>query len=184
MALPNLTLRSVKGGNLTAEEFDNNHQRHEQRIDEVEANPTVVSPTDVTEGGGVLTFHFSDNSSFPVTVPNPTPAAPVVVTDDFLFEPTVADGNRYHVCTNAGGCNVLFTEANLAAAAIGTEWHFEQDSLDPVIVAADGAVNLRHRDVDAPQSSGRYAVITCKKVADNQLTIFGDLDESVEEETS
>jgi hypothetical protein len=169
MALPNLTLRSVKGGNLTAEEFDNNHLRHEQRIDEAEANPTVVSPTNVTEAGGVLTFHFSNNDSFPVPVPNPAPAAPLraAVTGD-TFTPALADSNRYIRCTNAGGCVVTIPPNAAVAFPLATELNFRQAGDGGLVFVEGDGVTINPLGDFPTETDIKGATVTLKKVATNE----------------
>jgi hypothetical protein len=184
MALPNLTLRSVKGGNLTAEEFDNNHQRHEQRIDEVEANPTVVSPTNVTEAAGVLTFHFSNNDSFPVAVPNPAPASPVVTVADSVYTFALEHANRYLRFTNESGCGVIVPDNASTAIPVGTEFHAIQAGPQPVSFVGDGLAEINHDVAMSPQTRAQFAVVTIKKVDTDEWDLFGALAEFVEEETS
>lgn len=64
---------SGKGANLTAAEVDGNVYDHETRITSLENDPPeAISISNVTQAGGVATFHLSDGSTFTVDLPTAT----------------------------------------------------------------------------------------------------------------
>lgn len=67
------TWGSGKGANLTAEEVDGNFNDLDTRVTSLEDDPPeATSISNVTQAGGVATFHLSDGSSFTVNLPTAT----------------------------------------------------------------------------------------------------------------
>lgn len=62
-----------KGANLTAAEVDGNFSALDTRVTTLETDPPeATSITNVTQSGGVATFHLSDGSTFNVDLPTAT----------------------------------------------------------------------------------------------------------------
>ena len=186
MALPPLTLRATKGAALNADEFDDNHLRHEERIDGIIADPPdAVTITNVEQNGTVITFHLSEGGPFDVTLPQSAPSAPVRATvTASTFAPALTDSGLWVPVDNAAGCTVLLPLVSEVPFPVRTTMMFDQVGAGPVIFAeeTDGP-QLLYPSTAAPETAERYAVVGVKMVATDVWRLFGDL-ALVDEETA
>lgn len=178
MALPPLTLRATKGAALTADEFDDNHLRHEQRVDGIEASlPAAIAPTNVVQNGHIVTFHFSDGSSWPVTLPQAAPSAPVRATvTAATFTPALTDSGLWIPINHAAGCVVSLPLAADVAFPIRTTMMFDQTGAGAITFSeATDDPTILYPNTALPQTAEQYAVVGVKLVAADTWRLFGDM---------
>lgn len=142
MALPPLVLRSVKGSNLDADECDGNNLRHEQRIDDIIANPPEpIEISNVTAAGTQLTVWKADGSSYTVTIPlaafRPSVGAEVTGATHSVVG---GNANSFLYLSNAGGCAVTFDDDD--ALAVDQEVTFYCDTDGPVMFDSSTDISL------------------------------------------
>jgi hypothetical protein len=164
-----------KGSNLTPAEIDENFHDHEQRIDALETEGVpAVSPTNVTISGSVVTFHFSDSSSYSVTLSIPR-IATVGAVADTTYTLVLSDASKYLRFTNAAGCAVTVPAEASVAFPIDTEIVFRQSGAGAVSIAGDTGVTINGLTGFLNETAMQGAIITIKKVAADEWDIFGHL---------
>lgn len=164
-----------KGAPLTNEEGDGNIYDLDQRVMTIEENPSEpLQISNVTRSGNQLIFHLSDGTTtFTVTLP--TFQAPVVeeVADD-AFTPTASDSDKYFRCTNELGCVVTVPDNASVPLPLYGELHFYQASNNPVTFVAESTdVTINPESGFDDATAGLGAVVTLKKVGENEFDLFG-----------
>lgn len=176
MALPPLTLRSEKGSRLNVQEFDDNHRRHEQRIDTLEsATPEAMPPSNMTVVGSQWTIHYPSVSFGPFTLPQlPFVPSVVGVISTETHTPVLSDANTYKRCTHTSGCLVMVPTNDEVPFPINTELGYRQ-TVETGPVSFDAPTDVLIHDVPGflHRSAQKGATVVLKKVATNEWEVTG-----------
>lgn len=168
-----------KGSNLTAAEVDGNFYDLEERLEAVETyGASTDTITNVTQSGSTITFYTSSGGEFSVTVSVPR-IATIQTVSGTTFEPTLSEADRYLRLTNAAGCTVNIPDNASVPFPTGTEIHLRQSTVaGTVYVTSDSGVTLNGIDGYELQTPAQGAVITCKKIGQDEWDVFGMLTDS------
>lgn len=170
-----ITLVAVKGGPLTAAEFDGNFTDLNTRLIAVEdADPATPVITSAVSGfTWTLTFNGETfTHSIPSTIQRP-PHVQVVTGATRVL--SVTDANTYLRCSNATGCAITVPTYAVAAIAPDDEIRVAQAGAGPVSIVAQSGVTINKRADLALATDTQGAVFTLKKIATNEWDLFGDL---------
>lgn len=168
-----------KGSNLTAAEVDGNFYDLEERVEAIETyGASVETITNVTASGSVVTFYTSTGNQFSVTVSVPRIAG-VETISAASYEPLITDADKYLRFTNASGCTFNIPDNATAAFPTGTEIHLRQASVaGTVFITSDSGVTVNGIDGYELQTAVQGAIVTCKKVGQDEWDVFGMLADS------
>ena len=108
-----------------------------------------------------------------------SPPAVVEISDTLFTPAALADGNRYYRCTHASGCFVTLPLNADVPFAVGTELHFRQCGINPVVFdeGSSGSPTINGIDGFHDETARQGAVVTCKKVNTDEWDLFGLLSE-------
>jgi Carbohydrate-binding module family 5/12 len=130
--------------------------------------------------GDILVKLSSDEGDYEWRDPGELSAAPIFAVSADNFIPNSIDyANVYFRCTNDSGCTVTIPLHSFVAFSIGTELHFRQCSVGPVVLVGDSdtsfEVVLNAIVGFDPMTAAQGAVITAKKIDSNQWDVWGYL---------
>lgn len=112
----------------------------------------------------------------------PSQIQPVGTISGSTFTPSLADANTYWRCTSVIGCTITLPLNADVPFSIGTELHFRQCTASVVIMVgdsnSDGDVILNSISGFDTATDTEGAVVTCKKVADDEWDVWGLLSAS------
>ena len=187
-----IILRSVKGSNLTAAEVDGNFTDLDDRVTELEDNPPEpVGIANVVVTGATFIVVLTDATELgpfviPVATPRPTITEEITAA---TLTPSLAQSSHYFRCTHASGCDVTIPTNGTIPHIVDTELHFRQCAAEST--DSDNAITFfEGGDTDEtviinlpvgklPQTAYQGAVVTLKKVAENEWDAFGALADDV-----
>lgn len=162
----------------TPAQADENLYNLAQAAEDLEANPTQpYQISNVSQIGNLIYFHLSDSVTVlgPVTLPTSTPPVVVAVTATSL-SPTLGQANCYFRCTNNSGCVATLPTNAEIAFPIGTELHFVHRGVIGITFDWSSSMTVNVPDGFLASTSVVGAVITAKKVDDDEWDIFGLLE--------
>lgn len=169
-----LTLRSVKGSNLTAEEFDGNTEELDDRISTLEETPPDAPYlSNVTQADSLVEFHRSDGTKFAVTLPAARGELTVAAITAATHTVTVADSGKYNRCSHASGCAVSILPNAEQAIDVGFECYFRQVADAPVVLEFDSDLTVNEIEGFEVATGRRGTVIGIKKVGDDEWDVNG-----------
>lgn len=171
-----------KGSNLTPAEVDGNfYQLAQDILAAIAGMETPNGIADITVSGSQMTITLDDATVLgPFTIPR-IPFRPAIVSTvaGSTYTPVIGDANGYKRCTDALGCVVTIPENASVAFPVDTEITFRQcgggavsfdTSTDVVINGVTGYLN---------ETAAEGAVVTLKKVAEDEWDLLGFLAEDV-----
>lgn len=168
-----------KGVNLTAAEVDANFYDLEERLEALETyGASSETITNITSSGSTLTIYTSAGNEYTVTVSVPR-IATVQTVSGTNFEPTLAEADKYLRFTNAAGCVFNIPDNASVAFPTGTEIHLRQaTAAGTVYIGSDSGVTVNGMQGYELQTAVNGAVVTCKKVGQDEWDVFGMLADS------
>mgnify|MGYP000863015163 FL=1 len=174
-----LTYRSALGRRLTSNEVDGNFQAVQDAVNDLITNgATPVEISNITSDGATFTVWLADGSSFgPFTLPSASALVPVTTVSGSSYTLLLPDRGNYIRCTAAGGCAVEVPSEGETSIPVGAEYYFEQAGAGPVTFDAGTDVTLNVRAGKAASTAGQYAGAMLKKVAADEWTLLGDLED-------
>ena len=106
----------------------------------------------------------------------PPVVEPVKVVAAAAYTPVLADAGKYLRFTSTGS-SVLTVPANASEAfPIGTDIAVEQSNTGAVSLVADAGVTINVASGFGLKTGGQFGVISLKKVATDEWTLFGNLE--------
>lgn len=170
-----ITLVSIKGGPLTASEFDGNFTDLDGRVDALEGGPGYTPAITSAVSGTTWTLTI-DGVDYVATIPTIIQTPPAVITvTGATFVPSLVNAQKYIRCTNATACAITVPTYATIPFPTGTELHFVQAGAGALSVAPATDVTIHKRaDRDAATDT-QGAVLTLKKIATDEWDLFGDL---------
>ena len=175
-----ITLRSVKGSNLTAAEVDGNFTDLDTRVDALEASsPEPNNISNILVSGTQMTIVLDDATEFgPFTLPQANFRPSIVDTiADTTYEPVLADANGYLRCTNAAGCAVTVPASADVAFVVDTEITFRQAGAGAVTFDSPTDVTINVPSGFLAETAYQGATVTLKNVAEDEWDLIGALAE-------
>jgi hypothetical protein len=89
--------------------------------------------------------------------------------------PVLGDEQRYHRCTDAGGCVVTVPANSAQPFGIGARLVYEQAAAGAVSVVAGGGVTVNRDAARLAETAFRFGVLEIIKVGADEWTLRGDL---------
>jgi hypothetical protein len=174
-----LLLRSEKGSALTIEELDANWTAIMAWVAAFEADPTPPNGiANIVQEGTQLTIFLDDATELgPFTLPSATAITPVVEKSASSFTLASEDRSTYMRCTNVAGCTITVPLNSEDPIPIHSEFHFRQCTAGGLIFEAPTDVTINGIDGFGLATDTQGAVVTLKKVDDDEWDIFGLLAE-------
>lgn len=176
-----ITLRSVKGSNLTPDEVDGNFTDLDDRLTEVEDNPpAAVGISNITVVGTQMTIYLADSTVLgPYTLPQanfrPSIVGALDVPTDGVYVVGNADSNRYWRYDGSADVTIelpatAITDMEVSFRQVGAGLLLFPDSTDVVVNGYEGFLN---------KTAGPGSVVTCKFAGDGVWDLIGRLAEDV-----
>jgi len=171
-----------KGSPLTSLEADGNTWDHEERIEELETNPTLpTSIANITVVGSQMSVVLTDATVLgPYTIPRvPFQPSRVESLTGTSYDLVIGDVNTYKRCTNNSDVTVTVPAHADVAFDVDTEITFRQCGSGTVTIMA-GETFILINGVDGFENStaAQGAVMTLKNVDEDVWDLFGLLMET------
>lgn len=161
-------VRSTSGSSddVTFATVDSSKLVFDQRLS-AEAGDTIATISGFIEMGFL---YYTDAMILPPS------AGQVKAVTAAAYTLGLADSGSYLRFTSAGSSTLTVPSNSSEALPIGTDISVEQGNTGAVSLAADAGVTINVASGFGLKTGGQYGVIHLKKVADDEWTLFGDLE--------